>query len=606
MRTCLHLLPDTREAAVDPSRCCGQGVVPVLGCTLHGTTTGHQRIKGYKSCAGCGDFLVGEALSVTSYTWLLPGIADPLPTPIIDSRQWWTLTSFAERDRHFAALMELARAELPGPTKAEGRGIVYVGGDNPRGDRSAEFGLQVAVGVRMARWYGYQGPVEWWFDSSRETVDGYYTPDMGDVRFRDFRKLDLPPRVLRGWPNKLTALANSEFREVLFLDADAYVVSDPDVLFGLLENYGFAYWSKNDQWAFADRITPGIDIGGTTGVQGGQFVIDRLKAWRLLVLSHWINQHSDYYYAEKKHARVKWHQFGDEDAWAIGLAMCREFAETIPVKNLGLVRPSPSMCNFHLRHKVVVVHRCNDKMHSFGWASRLPHAAAEPEARDALEEAIRGRERNAVGAPQGWRYRKLTNDLMIFHDVATKNEYRLPDDLGGGIVLDVGGNTGTFAWACHQRGAGRIVSVEPHGDNLTILRHNCRTYAEIHGVALWSEEGHDGLTLIDHTPTNTGDAKLGAGGMEVTVEGFDTFVNCVIGDKPIRFLKLDCEGAEVPILLTTRRLGQVHEIACEVHTTAGEWDEVVRKISDRLNQAGFDKIELARHFPGQGLLFAKR
>lgn len=603
MTDCTHLLPDTGRTAHDLSKCCGQGVAPIFGCGIHGETTRGQVLQGHKSCSGCGDFSPSETRSQGDFRHLLPGIEDPLPIPLIDPKQWWRLTNFDVRDQHFEALKKIATMDLPEPS-GSGRGIVYVGGDGP-GMRSSEYGLQAAVGIRMARRVGWDGSIEWWFDSRVESVKQYLTPDMGEVRVRDFADYHLRYSVT--WWKKLAAIALSDFEQLIFLDADAYMVHHPQIMFSLLQECGFAFWSKNDQWAKVDRICPGIDIGGRKGTQGGQLAIDRKRAWRLVVIAHWMGQHADYYGAEKKHKQVRWHQFGDEDCWSVGRGLLKHYGYPQDWIDIATVTPSPTTHRFSIGSTPVVVHRCNDKMHSSGWMSSLPFAPMDKEACEELEEAIRGRERNAVGAPQGWRYRKLTWDLEIFRQVATNNEYEI-GDLEGGSVLDVGGNTGCFAWLAKQHGAGRIVSVEPHPDNFVILNWNCGSYATCCELALWGIGG-DGLTLQDHYGGNTGTARLGNGTIPVKVESFDSFVEREFGDESVRLLKLDCEGAEIPILLESERLGQFEEIKAEIHAgSEAQWYDIVGQIRRRLAAYRFTVTKEALHIPdaGQGHLFLRK
>ena len=46
------------------------------------------------------------------------------------------------------------------------------------------------------------------------------------------------------------------------------------------------------------------------------------------------------------------------------------------------------------------------------------------------------------------------------------------------------------------------------------------------------------------------------------------------GEKQVRLLKLDCEGAEWPILLTSQRLHLIDEICGEFHEIGGQFLEI--------------------------------
>ena len=84
-----------------------------------------------------------------------------------------------------------------------------------------------------------------------------------------------------------------------------------------------------------------------------------------------------------------------------------------------------------------------------------------------------------------------TQDTSVYQEVIVENEYCLPpwfdpDD----IILDVGWHIGLFALACLERGAGKIVCVEPQSENLKILHANVGDdpKVEIVGKALWNPD----------------------------------------------------------------------------------------------------------------------
>jgi hypothetical protein len=78
------------------------------------------------------------------------------------------------------------------------------------------------------------------------------------------------------------------------------------------------------------------------------------------------------------------------------------------------------------------------------------------------------------------------------------------------------------------------------------------------------------------------------------------------GEHRVRLLKLDCEGAEWPIVLTSQRLHLVDEIVGEFHELGGPLPEIGEDrpsnaqvfYSDRV--AGFTIEELARFLRGAG------
>ena len=114
---------------------------------------------------------------------------------------------------------------------------------------------------------------------------------------------------------------------------------------------------------------------------------------------------------------------------------------------------------------------------------------------------------------------------------------------------------------------------------------------------------------------------------------FDGIVDRVTnnGQHRVRLLKLDCEGAEWPVLLTSQRLGLIDEICGEFHEIGGQFPEIgedragqqpvfsfanlekftIDVLVDHLNDAGFT-VTWHRHtrptgaLEGLGLFFATR
>lgn len=157
-------------------------------------------------------------------------------------------------------------------------------------------------------------------------------------------------------------------------------------------------------------------------------------------------------------------------------------------------------------------------------------------------------------------------------EIVKNNEYRLPDRFSADdVIVDVGAHVGTFAVECLRRGAGVVICVEPSRDNVAMLERNTSLYGprvKVLQAAAWrSDEPSQWLNLsrmpgADHT---AGYSVVGVtdGACVWSVKMDDILAS--VGRR-IRLLKLDCEGAEFPILLTSRRLDVVHEICGEWHT----------------------------------------
>jgi FkbM family methyltransferase len=241
---------------------------------------------------------------------------------------------------------------------------------------------------------------------------------------------------------------------------------------------------------------------------------------------------------------------------------------------------------------------------------------------------------------------------MIFNGVVVLNEYRLPSRFSpGDIVLDVGAHIGSFAYAVVSRGCAQVWSIEPDRLNCALAAEHLKPYVDnglvrlVEGAVWRSDPNDDALCFDGYHPfprsyagmegiLNTGNGSVVWGvGDPVAKLAFDDLVDSVThqGAHRVRLLKLDCEGAEWPILLTSRRLHLIDEIVGEFHEIGGPFleisedrpskihlfqtDRVVRFTIDELirclEAAGFG-VTYRRHrrpdgaLEGLGLFFAAR
>jgi len=196
---------------------------------------------------------------------------------------------------------------------------------------------------------------------------------------------------------------------------------------------------------------------------------------------------------------------------------------------------------------------------------------------------------------EAWKFRPATLDQMIFNGVVAHNEYQLPPQFApDDIVIDVGAHIGSFAHAAALRGCRNIYSIEPDLENFEIAYENLRQYIEkgfiqlVRGAVWRSDPNTDELRFDGYHPfpksytgmqgiLNTGNGSVIWGeGEPVEKLAFDDIVDSLTnrGEKRIRLLKLDCEGAEWPILLTSQRLHLIDEICGEFHEIGGQFLEI--------------------------------
>src|SRR6185295_19152650 len=194
-----------------------------------------------------------------------------------------------------------------------------------------------------------------------------------------------------------------------------------------------------------------------------------------------------------------------------------------------------------------------------------------------------------------WRFRNGTLDQAIFNGVVVFNEYQLPARFASGdIVIDVGAHIGSFAEAVLSRGCEKVYCIEPDRVNFDIAAENLRPSIEnghvrlVRGAAWRSDRNTDELYFDGYHPfpksitgmegiliTGNGSVVWGSG-EPVAKLAFDGIVDLVTnqGEHHVRLLKLDCEGAEWPILLTSQRLGLINEICGEFHEIGGQFLEI--------------------------------
>jgi FkbM family methyltransferase len=197
---------------------------------------------------------------------------------------------------------------------------------------------------------------------------------------------------------------------------------------------------------------------------------------------------------------------------------------------------------------------------------------------DALENSLKDRN----PAPQ-FRLGNRFEAEHVYASIVYLDEYRLgdcrfdPDD----VIIDVGAHIGTFSYLCHTKGSRAIYCFEPAERNFELLQSNLGSLPGVHlsRTAVWRSDSERPLelTLSGAAGENTGANSLLAGGQII-----DFPAQALIGSsrekvsalpldeilgrfEHVTLLKIDCEGSEFPILLTSRQLHRVKRIVGEVH-----------------------------------------
>jgi FkbM family methyltransferase len=192
----------------------------------------------------------------------------------------------------------------------------------------------------------------------------------------------------------------------------------------------------------------------------------------------------------------------------------------------------------------------------------------------------------------------------ILNEIALNDEYRISgqrfrrDD----VIVDVGAHVGVFSYMCHAKGSRAIYAFEPSSRNFARLRGHVGKLSGVRcaQAAVWrSDTGSEGRLLLSRlTGENTGGNSVLAGGqaiefckqqilfldapepvaaipLDAILERFDR----------VKLLKLDCEGSEFPILLTSSRLDRVDRIVGELHECS---EEMAARLIPESRVSGYD------------------
>ena len=186
-------------------------------------------------------------------------------------------------------------------------------------------------------------------------------------------------------------------------------------------------------------------------------------------------------------------------------------------------------------------------------------------------------------------FRPNTWDENIFNSVAIANEYSLPNDLTEQVVIDIGAHIGSFTYAAIARGAKKVYAVEADLANFAIASLNLAEWIDAGIVdltygAVWrSDDNDDELYHEGYSEGHVLGINTGSGGVINGERGnnplpkihFDDLVIRAKGARRIDLLKIDCEGSEWPILLTSQKLGWIDAIVGEVHEFNGDYDSSI-------------------------------
>lgn len=205
-------------------------------------------------------------------------------------------------------------------------------------------------------------------------------------------------------------------------------------------------------------------------------------------------------------------------------------------------------------------------------------------------------------------------DTGTMHEVITQDSYFIEDFVfnDNDVVIDIGANIGFFSGMVHEIGCKHVVAVEASPMNFVQLVHNVGPLGvRCINMAVWRSDELPGVIRLDETV-----ADGNTGGISVVHDTGPIVVHTVSLDallapfEEVRFLKVDCEGSEYPILMTSKHLRKVLMIAIEVHPVGpvGNLDSTVGGLAQSLVFNGYNvRIEARQGMPkGWAYIWAER
>ncbi len=429
-------------------------------------------------------------------------------------------------------------------------------------------------------------------------------------------------RVVHGWQIKINAILQSEYSQIIHLDADNIVTRDPSYLFDCptFRDNAAMFWMDNPnvndfhgriiehQWqrVGSDRKDRINDI------ETGQMVIDKIRGAKALQIVKHFADHADYWEGFNGGDRGVW--YGDKTSFHMGFKLT-ETPHHIQKWNRWNAGGFYEHCDPD--GNVIFQHACHRKGHLHNG-----HAIQNLKGNQLIEEAaafkgplafLDGTVEDALRCIAPERCFAIEPDRIsreTWLDVLGRNEYLLgPTIPADAVVIDVGANSGAFSYACLRRGAGRVVAFEP-GPVADLAQKNCEEFGErfvLHRKAVWKSGVQSGLLELapSHAEKHSGSmsAVLPRTGKTIAAETVD--LDSVLRSfGQVHILKLDCEGAEYPILMTCSELHRVEHILGEYHHVNHEWS--IDQLRLDLESKGFEVYRLIPRSKMHGNFWARQ
>ncbi len=211
-----------------------------------------------------------------------------------------------------------------------------------------------------------------------------------------------------------------------------------------------------------------------------------------------------------------------------------------------------------------------------------------------------------------FKLRTKSTDLQAFANVWILKEYQKKgfEIQKNDSIIDIGGHIGLFAlYASKKCPDGKIISIEPHPDNFSLLKYNI-TKNYFQKTVLLNKavtKNTESMKLFVDPLDDSAHSILKKGKNSIDIEGIS--LRDIMQQNEIKIcnmLKMDCEGAEFEIIksLLDEDLAKIQKICLEYHLKNNNMIEL-KNMQSRLIKNGFQVI-MAPTNNELGMLYAKK
>lgn len=459
------------------------------------------------------------------------------------------------------------------------------------------FFASLYVTIRVIRQTGCTLPIQVWYLGDAGEFDPRMAECLADwgVGWIDANSWwrENPQYTIRrknidnGWMLKPFAALGCPFQTVLLLDADSYPAYNPEKFMAEPEfqRVGAAFWPDNSPLEPGQWARFGVPPQNCPGIESGQFIVDKGRHWRPLWAACLLNAMWDFTYK---------HIYGDKDTFNLAWRKCGH-EMCVPTEKPGWHVAAFLQRDF--KGNTLFVHRTRDKFRLSGdidgqgisqWFMTRQQGPANKFIRDLPFEQfghdVKG-EVDQLLRPEA-HFDTLGHDCIRdeWQTVNRRNCYRFRRDYKpGDVAIDVGANVGAATHALLSRGMSHVFAVEPFAANARRIRMNLQQwggrYTLLEAAAWISPESPPSIPLFarDDDRLNTGNYNCFVPSDHkalVKAVPFDDVVRSAAASPSgrVRLVKIDAEGAEYPILFSSRLLHLVDEIVGEWHRPENTWE----------------------------------